>query len=154
MSEKIIYEGLGIPVQVNAEMEKLTIADDLQPVFNIKKVADDTFRALSIQDIKFTGNDLHFIQDYMRIHMQMSEKDFAKAVHVSIKEIAAWESADDKPANLDAATENLLKQQMQELVVKKSPLASKGLFSEKKSSGPSPSESSDNESKPRPPKKK
>jgi DNA-binding transcriptional regulator YiaG len=159
MSEKTIknytYEGLGISVQVkNVEMEKLIIADDLQPVINIKKVSDDAFRALSIQENKFTGNDLHFIQDYMRIHLQMSANEFAKALNVSGKEIEAWERFDDKPANLDAGTEKLLKQQMQELIVKKSPLASKGLFSDKKSTDSSPSESADKQQKPRTPKRK
>jgi DNA-binding transcriptional regulator YiaG len=145
------YEGLGISRQIkNVEMEKLTIADELQPVINIKKVSDEAFRALSHQENKFTGNDLHFIQDYMRINLQMSAKEFASALQVSEKQIAKWESFEDKSATINAVTEKLLKQQMKELIVKKSPLASQGIFSqEKKSSGQSPSESSDNDAKPR-----
>lgn len=105
IQERFIYDGLGFPVELrNVEMFK--IDGQWTPRINVKKVAENVLKEFPLQKTRLTGDQVKFIREYLR----MSYRIFAsKVVHQSHAAVSKWEKYGDKPTNMDAATEVVLR---------------------------------------------
>ncbi len=120
-----IYEGLGFPVKLK-QVEMILIQNELHPLVDVRKVAAQALQALLTQKETYTGDQIAFV----RVCFSLTQKQLAKLVNEPVKSVQAWEQAQEKPAAISAASDNLLKKYMhQELHKSSQLLAKKGLFS-------------------------
>jgi len=103
--KKHTYEGLGFPVKLH-QVEMIKVGKEWAPKIDVRKVAKDVMKELPFQASRLTGAQIRFIREYLG----MSLRDFAtKVVHQSHMAVSKWEKFDQKPTNMDAATEVVLR---------------------------------------------
>lgn len=103
--KKHIYDGLGFPINLH-QVEMVKIGKEWAPKIDVRKVAKDVMKELPFQASRLTGAQIRFVREYLG----MSLRDFAsKVVHQSHMAVSKWEKFDQKPTNMDAATEVVLR---------------------------------------------
>jgi DNA-binding transcriptional regulator YiaG len=120
-----VYDGLGFPVKLR-KVEMVVFQNELHPKIDVRKVADKAIQALLAQTEKITGNQIIFF----RIYFSMSQKKLAKLVNEPLKVVKQWEEFQNKPINMDAATETVLRQHIKQHI-SSHPLTTTGMFSSK-----------------------
>lgn len=102
---KFIYEGLGFPIELH-KVEMIMIDNEWHPKINVRKVADAAMKELTIQEERFTGNQVKFIRSYF----SMSLRDFAEnVVRESHTAVNKWEKFGNKVTNMDINIERILR---------------------------------------------
>ena len=100
-----IYQGLGFPVELH-HVEMVKIGKEWAPKIDVRKVAKDVIKELPFQASRLTGAQIRFIREYLG----MSLRGFAtKVVHQSHMAVSKWEKFNQKPTNMDVATEVVLR---------------------------------------------
>jgi DNA-binding transcriptional regulator YiaG len=105
IAAKYIYVGFGFPVKLH-DVEKVKIGKEWAPKIDVRKVARHVMKELPFQASRLTGAQIRFVREYLG----MSLRDFAsKVVHQSHMAVSKWEKFEQKPTNMDAATEVVLR---------------------------------------------
>ena len=114
---KYIYEGLGFPVELH-DVVLVKVGKVWAPKIDVKKVSSDILKELPFQATRLAGAQIRFIRE----SFGMSLREFAtKVVHQSHMAVSKWEKFDQKPTNMDAATEVILRLYVFHEVIAKKP---------------------------------
>ena len=105
MKNKILWEGLGFPIQLIGFKTK-TINGESVPDLNMKIIQETAFRGLIAKSGRFTGCELKFIRTYLHL----TQIEFAKAINASDRSsISQWENKLDSITGMDINTEIMIR---------------------------------------------
>jgi len=103
--KKFVYDGLGFPIEL-LNVQLIYIDGDWAPKIDVRQIADEAIKKLSIQESRLTGDQVKFIRSYF----SMSLREFGeKVVHETHAAVKKWESKEDEITAMNENTEQVLR---------------------------------------------
>lgn len=109
---KIIYNGLGFPIQLIG-VKTREFRGEVLPDINHRELEDKVFKTILWMSAHFTGAHLAFVRGYMGL----SQKELATILGLKTHAtISGWESKDSKSASMPGTTEVVIRLLMAEFL--------------------------------------
>ena len=101
---RFVYNGLGFPIELR-NVVLVRPRDKWAPEIDLGTLEAGAFRALATKPARLTGNEVHFIRQFMG----MTLKEFAKHLRITHPTVMNWESAYRKPTGMGWPAEEALR---------------------------------------------
>jgi DNA-binding transcriptional regulator YiaG len=99
------WNGFGFPV-IFEELPAIKLRGELVPDVDLNEVAKPLIQFICIaQKVPFNGNQIKFI----RMHLGMSLREFAKFMSVTHQSVMRWEENSKAPAHIEPHTEIVMR---------------------------------------------